>query len=152
MNAVQSVARHDLVGSNIFTQSYRGKVKRVVARDNDFINETWISDRDRFSYEGLNHESRALKPKVKIDGQWQETDWQEALQFAVDGIKNNVKNPDQLGVMASKHSSLEEFYLMQKLARKFGTENIDFRLDQSQLSIGSSLESVSYTHLRAHET
>ena len=141
MNAVQSVARHDLVGSNIFTQSYRGKVKRVVARDNDSINETWISDRDRFSYEGLNHESRALKPKVKIDGQWQETDWQEALQFAVDGIKNNVKNPDQLGVLASKHSSLEEFYLMQKLARKFGTENIDFRLDQSQLSIGCSLES-----------
>ena len=68
MNAVQSVARHDLVGSNIYTQSYRGKVKRVVARDNDSINETWISDRDRFSYEGLNHESRILKPKVKIEG------------------------------------------------------------------------------------
>ena len=141
MNAVQSVARHDLVGSNIYTQSYRGKVKRVVARDNDSINETWISDRDRFSYEGLNHESRALKPKIKVDGEWQDTDWQQALQFAVDGIKNNAINPDQLGVLASKHASLEEFYLMQKLARKFGSENIDFRLDQTQLSIGSSLES-----------
>ena len=141
MNAVQSVARHDLVGSNIYTQSYRGKVKRVVARDNDSINETWISDRDRFSYEGLNHESRALKPKIKVDGEWQETDWQQALQFAVDGIKNNAINPDQLGVLASKHASLEEFYLMQKLARKFGSENIDFRLDQTQLSTGSSLES-----------
>ena len=141
MNAVQSVARHDLVGSNIYTQSYRGKVKRVVARDNDSINETWISDRDRFSYEGLNHESRALKPKIKVDGDWQETDWQQALQFAVDGIKNNAINPDQLGVLASKHVSLEEFYLMQKLARKFGSENIDFRLDQTQLSTGSSLES-----------
>ena len=141
MNAVQSVARHDLVGSNIYTQSYRGKVKRVVARDNDSINETWISDRDRFSYEGLNHESRALKPKIKVDGEWQETDWQQALQFAVDGIKNNAINPDQMGVLASKHASLEEFYLMQKLARKFGSENIDFRLDQTQLSTGSSLES-----------
>ena len=141
MNAVQSVARHDLVGSNIYTQSYRGKVKRVVARDNDSINETWISDRDRFSYEGLNHESRALKPKIKVDGDWQETDWQQALQFAVNGIKNNAINPDQLGVLASKHASLEEFYLMQKLARKFGSENIDFRLDQTQLSTGSSLES-----------
>ena len=141
MNAVQSVARHDLVGSNIYTQSYRGKVKRVVARDNDSINETWISDRDRFSYEGLNHESRALKPKIKVDGEWQDTDWQQALQFAVDGIKNNAINPDQLGVLASKHASLEEFYLMQKLARKFGSENIDFRLDQTQLSTGSSLES-----------
>ena len=142
MNAVPRVARHDLVGSNIFTQAYRGKVKRVVARDNDSVNETWISDRDRFSYEGLNHESRSLKPKIKIEGHWQETDWQEALKFAIDGIKNNVKNPDQLGVLASKHSSLEEFYLMQKLARKFGSENIDFRLDQSQLSKGSSLEST----------
>ena len=141
MNAVQSVARHDLVGSNIYTQSYRGKVKRVVARDNDSINETWISDRDRFSYEGLNHESRALKPKIKVDGEWQETDWQQALQFAVDGIKNNAINPDQMGVLASKHASLEEFYLMQKLARKFGSQNIDFRLDQTQLSTGSSLES-----------
>ena len=141
MNAVQSVARHDLVGSNIYTQTYRGKVKRVVARDNELVNETWISDRDRFSYEGLNHESRALKPKIKIDGQWQESGWQEALQFAVDGIKNNAKKPDQLGVLASKNSSLEEFYLMQKLARQFGSENIDFRLDQSQLSSGSSLES-----------
>jgi NADH-quinone oxidoreductase subunit G len=141
MNAVQSVARHDLVGSNIYTQSYRGKVKRVVARDNDSINETWISDRDRFSYEGLNHESRALKPKIKVDGEWQETDWQQALQFAVNGIKNNAINPDQMGVLASKNTSLEEFYLMQKLARKFGSENIDFRLDQTQLSTGSSLES-----------
>ena len=141
MNAVQSVARHDLVGSNIYTQTYRGKVKRVVARDNELVNETWISDRDRFSYEGLNHEIRALKPKIKIDGQWQESGWQEALQFAVDGIKNNAKKPDQFGVLASKNSSLEEFYLMQKLARQFGSENIDFRLDQSQLSSGSSLES-----------
>ena len=142
MNAVPSVARHDLVGSNIFTQSYRGKVKRVVARDNDLVNETWISDRDRFSYEGLNHKSRSLKPKIKIEDQWQETDWQEALKFAIDGIKNSAKNPDQLGILGSKHSSLEEFYLMQKLSRKFGSENIDFRLDQSQLSKGGSLEST----------
>ena len=142
MNAVQSVARHDLVGSNIYTQSYRGKVKRVVARDNDSINETWISDRDRFSYEGLNHESRALKPKVKIDGLWQETDWQEALKFAIDGIKNNANSSEQFGVLSSKYASLEEFYLLQKLARNFGTENIDFRLDQAQLSNASSLEST----------
>ena len=142
MNAVQSVARHDLVGSNIYTQSYRGKVKRVVARDNDSINETWISDRDRFSYEGLNHESRALKPKVKIDGLWQETDWQEALKFAIDGIKNNSNSSEQFGVLSSKYASLEEFYLLQKLARNFGTENIDFRLDQAQLSNASSLEST----------
>jgi len=142
MNAVQSVARHDLVGSNIFTQSYRGKVKRVVARENDSVNETWISDRDRFSYEGLNHESRALKPKVKVDGEWQEVEWQEALNFALDGIKDNTKNPEQLGVLASKYSSLEEYFLLQKLARSFGSNNIDFRLDQAHLSNGSSIDST----------
>ena len=142
MNAVPSVARHDSVGSNIFTQSYRGKVKRVVARDNDSVNETWISDRDRFSYEGLSHESRVLKPKVKIDGEWQEAEWQEALDFAIDGIKNNAKSSEQLGVLASKYSSLEEYFLMQKLARSFGSENIDFRLDQADLSDGGSLEST----------
>lgn len=142
MNAVPSVARHDSVGSNIFTQSYRGKVKRVVARDNDSVNETWISDRDRFSYEGLSHESRALKPKVKIDGEWQEAEWQEALDFAIEGINNSAKSPEQLGVLASKYSSLEEYFLMQKLARSFGSENIDFRLDQADLSGGGSLEST----------
>ena len=141
MNAVQSVARHDLVGSNIFTQTYRGKVKRVVARDNDSVNETWISDRDRFSYEGLNDDSRALKPKVKKNGEWLEVEWQEALEFAIEGIKNNATRPEQLGVLASKNASLEEYYLMQKLARGFGTENIDFRLDHANLSEGSSMDS-----------
>ena len=142
MNAVESIARHDLVGSNIHTQTYRGKVKRVVARDNESVNETWISDRDRFSYEGLNHESRALKPKIKKNGLWQEVDWQAALEFTVNGLKDHAQSPEQLGVLASKFSSLEEYYLMQKLARGFGTENIDFRLDQANLSSGGSLEST----------
>ena len=135
MNAVQSIARHDLVGSNIFTQTYRGKVKRVVARDNDLVNETWISDRDRFSYEGLNHESRALNPKIKKDNIWQEVSWDDALDFAISGLKDNIKNPNQLGVLASKNATLEEFYLMQKLARSFGSENIDYRLDLSLIHI-----------------
>ena len=141
MNAVQSIARHDLVGSNIFTQTYRGKVKRVVARDNDLVNETWISDRDRFSYEGLNHESRALNPKIKKDNIWQEVSWDDALDFAISGLKDNIKNPNQLGVLASKNATLEEFYLMQKLARSFGSENIDYRLDKADLIISNSIAS-----------
>ena len=141
MNAVQSIARHDLVGSNIFTQTYRGKVKRVVARDNDLVNETWISDRDRFSYEGLNHESRALNPKIKKDNIWQEVSWDDALDFAISGLKDNIKNPNQLGVLASKNATIEEFYLMQKLARSFGSENIDYRLDKADLTISNSIAS-----------
>ena len=139
MNAVETIARHDLIGSNIYTQTYRGKVKRVVARDNELVNETWISDRDRFSYEGLNHESRALHPKIKKNNKWQEASWEVALDFAISGLKKNAQNPNQLGVLASKNSTLEEYYLMQKLARSFGSENIDYRLDKADLSIGSSM-------------
>ncbi|HCJ13382.1 MAG TPA: NADH-quinone oxidoreductase subunit G, partial [Gammaproteobacteria bacterium] len=75
MNAVSNVARHDLVGSNIITQTYKGKVKRIVAKDNESINETWISDRDRFSYEGLSHENRLLSPQIKVEGTWKEVEW-----------------------------------------------------------------------------
>jgi len=139
MNAVETIARHDLVGSNIYTQTYRGRVKRVVARDNELVNETWISDRDRFSYEGLNHESRALHPKIKKNNKWQETSWEVALDFAISGLKKNTQNADQLGVLASKNSTLEEYYLMQKLARGFGSENIDYRLDKADLSIGNTM-------------
>ena len=139
MNAIQSIARHDLVGSNIYTQTYKGKVKRVVARDNEVVNETWISDRDRFSYEGLNHESRALGPKIKKNNEWQDVSWEVALDFAVSGLKENAQMPSQFGVLASKHSTLEEFYLLQKLARSFGSENIDYRLDKADLSIDNSL-------------
>ena len=139
MNAVETIARHDLVGSNIYTQTYRGRVKRVVARDNELVNETWISDRDRFSYEGLNHESRALHPKIKKNHKWQETSWEVALDFAISGLKKNTQNADQLGVLASKNSTLEEYYLMQKLARGFGSENIDYRLDKADLSIGNTM-------------
>ena len=139
MSAVETIARHDLVGSNIYTQTYRGKVKRVVARDNEVVNETWISDRDRFSYEGLNHESRALHPKIKKNNKWQEASWEVALDFAISGLKKNAQNADQLGVLASKNSTLEEYYLMQKLARSFGSENIDYRLDKADLSTGNTM-------------
>ena len=142
MSATETIARHDLVGSNIYTQTYRGKVKRVVARDNELVNETWISDRDRFSYEGLNHDSRVLQPKIKKDGKWQNVSWETALDFAISGLKENALNVNQLGVMASKNSTLEEYYLMQKLARGFGTENIDYRLDLADQRTGVALPST----------
>ena len=142
MSATETIARHDLVGSNIYTQTYRGKVKRVVARDNELVNETWISDRDRFSYEGLNHDSRVLQPKIKKDGKWQNVSWETALDFAISGLKENALNVNQLGVMASKNSTLEEYYLMQKLARGFGTENIDYRLDLADQRTGVAIPST----------
>ena len=144
MNAVSNIARHDLVGSNIYTQTYKGKVKRIVAKDNDSVNETWISDRDRFSYEGLSHENRLLAPQIKVEGTWKEVEWNVALDFAIRGLANNVINThqsDKLGALASNTATLEEFHLLQKILREVGSENIDYRLNVKDLDHAISLES-----------
>ena len=144
MNAVSNVARHDLVGSNIITQTYKGKVKRIVAKDNESINETWISDRDRFSYEGLSHENRLLAPQIKVEGTWKEVEWNVALDFATRGLANNVINThqsDKLGALASNTATLEEFHLLQKILRSVGSENIDHRLNVKDFDNAISLES-----------
>ena len=144
MNAVSNIARHDLVGSNIITQTYKGKVKRIVAKDNESINETWISDRDRFSYEGLSHENRLLSPQIKVEGTWKEVEWNVALDFAIRGLANNVINThqsDKLGALASNTATLEEFHLLQKILRSVGSENIDHRLNVKDFDNAISLES-----------
>ncbi len=82
-----SIAPHDCVGSNIAIHTLRGELIRVVPRDNEEINEIWISDRDRFSYEAVDSDERCLEPMIKQDGVWRETDWQSALQFAADGLR-----------------------------------------------------------------
>ena len=148
MSSVESVARHDLVGSNVFTQTHKGKVKRVVARDNESVNETWISDRDRFSYEGLANDNRALTPKIKVKGEWQEASWEVALEVATSGIKNATEA--SFGALASKNATLEELYLLQKLTRGLGSENLDTRLDVANPSSASALETnVSLAELEA---
>ena len=148
MSSVESVARHDLVGSNVFTQTHKGKVKRVVARDNESVNETWISDRDRFSYEGLANDNRALTPKIKVKGEWQEASWEVALEVATSGIKNATEA--SFGALASKSATLEELYLLQKLTRGLGSENLDTRLDVANPSGASALETnVSLAELEA---
>jgi len=148
MNSIQTIARHDLVGSNIFAQTHKSKVKRVVARDNESINETWISDRDRFSYQGLNSENRALIPKIKVKGEWKDASWSEALDFATNGIKQNAKEGVQFGTLASKTATLEELYLLQKFTRGLGSDNLDYRLDASNPCNAKVLESnISLTEL-----
>ncbi len=144
MNAVSNIARHDLVGSNIYTQTYKGKVKRIVAKDNDNVNETWISDRDRFSYEGLSHANRLLAPQIKVEGTWKEVEWNVALDFVIRGLANNVFNArqaDKLGALASNTATLEEFHLLQKILREVGSDNIDHRLNVKDLNNAIALES-----------
>ena len=109
---------------------------RVLPRDNEAINECWLADRDRFSYEALNSEQRLTMPMIKQDGQWRETDWQTALEYVAHGL-NDIKaqhGADAIGALATPHSTLEELYLLQKLMRGLGCGNVDHRLRQSDFS------------------
>lgn len=131
-----SIAPHDVVGSNITVHSRRDKVLRVVPRENETINESWISDRDRFSYEALNSEQRLHNPMVKNNGKWQETDWETALSYAVDKL-NAIKSEqgvNKIGALVSASATTEELYLAQKLLRGMGSSNIDHRLRQNDFS------------------
>lgn len=135
LNQYPSIAAHDCVGANINVHTRNGIVMRVVPRENADINETWISDRDRYSYEGL-YQDRIIKPRIKIEGKWQETDWETALEYAVNGLQKNVYAHDvgMIGALASPNSTTEEFYLLQKLMRQLGSPHIDHRLRQVDVS------------------
>jgi len=136
LTAHPSIAPHDAVGSNIELHTRRNEVMRVVPRDNEAINESWLSDRDRFSYLGLSHEQRLEKPMIKRNGTWQETDWQTALDVAVKGIQSvaSKNGPEQVGGLLSPGSTVEEAFLFQKLLRGIGSNNIDHRLRQQDFS------------------
>ncbi|RTZ66701.1 MAG: NADH-quinone oxidoreductase subunit G [Aquificaceae bacterium] len=124
-----SIASHDSVGSNIYVHSFRQHVVRTVARENEAVNECWISDRDRFSYEGVNAEDRLLKPMIKQDGVWRDVEWSDALEAVAERIK--ATDISQLGALVSPRATLEEQYLLQKMLRACGVNNIDHRLRQS---------------------
>ena len=131
-----SIAPHDCLGSNIHVHIANNKVMRIVPKDNEAINETWISDRDRFSYEALNSKDRLSRPKVKSGGTWKDSDWESALQATVNGLQSVFKNrgASQVGVLASPTATLEELYLIQKLARSLGIDSIDHRIRQMDFS------------------
>ncbi len=132
----KSVSPHDGLGSNLIVQVKQNTVMRVLPLEKEDINECWLSDKDRFSYEGLNSPDRLTQPMVRKDGQWQETDWQTALEAVAAGLK---AAGNDVGVLASPHSTLEELYLAQKLARALGSEKVDFRLRQSDFSADGKL-------------
>ncbi|HEY2809173.1 MAG TPA: NADH-quinone oxidoreductase subunit NuoG [Steroidobacteraceae bacterium] len=127
MSSTALVSPHDPVGTNVFGHVLRGRLMRVVARENEAINETWIADRDRFSYEGIYSEDRLRQPMVRRGSEWVEVDWESALMAAAEGLKARAAD---LGVLASSSGTLEELYLTQRLARGLGTNNVDHRLRQ----------------------
>src|SRR6202795_1141252 len=132
----RSIAPHDGLGSNLIVQVKNDRVMRVVPQENEAVNDCWLSDRDRFSYEGLNAESRLSQPVVKHEGSWRETDWQTALEYVVSGVQRarEQHGGSGIGALLSPHSTLEELYLAQKLTRGLGSDNIDFRLRQSDFT------------------
>ncbi len=131
-----SIAPHDCVGSNLTLHTRRNRVMRAVPRANEAVNEVWISDRDRFSYLGLNSEQRLLQPLIKVDGEWRESDWNGALERLVKGMKGVLERHDaqQIGALVSPSATLEEMYLLQKLLRGLGSANIDHRLRESDFA------------------
>lgn len=133
MTQHDSIAPHDCLGSNIYLHTRNGTLMRAVPKENESINETWLSDRDRFSYLGLKSDARSSKPQIKRNGQWETVDWETALKFAAEGISRVIKQngPEQMAAFASSSSTLEEMYLLQKLMREIGVQNIDHRLQQT---------------------
>ena len=128
----RTVSPHDALGSNLIVQTKHDVVKRVLPFENEEINECWLSDKDRFSYEALNSDERLSAPMIKQGGEWQRVDWQSALEFVATGLRGIAKDHGgaSIGMLASPHSTLEELYLLQKLARGLESQNVDFRLRQ----------------------
>lgn len=148
----KSVSPHDSTGANLIVQVKNNKVMRVVPLENEEVNECWIADRDRFSYEALNGDDRLSSPMLKQGGQWKTVDWQTALEYVANGLKQ-IKSDHgaaSIGTLVSPHSTLEELYLAGQLMRGLGSENIDYRLRNAEFPaaqgvryLGTSIASLS---------
>lgn len=125
----KSVSPHDSTGANLIVQVKGHKVMRVVPLENEAVNECWIADRDRFSYEAVNSDQRLTQPMIKQGGEWQVVDWNTALGYVADGLKRvkAVFGATGIGALGSAHSTVEELHLLAKLVRGLGSESIDFR-------------------------
>lgn len=140
----KSISPHCGLGSNLIVQVKQNRVMRVLPRDNEAINECWLSDKDRFSYEGLNSEDRLTHPMIKRDGQWIECGWQEALEYTANALKTikHKYGAKSIAALGSAYSTTEELYLLQKLLRTMGSGNIDHRLRQSDFRADQQLQGI----------
>ena len=148
----KSVSPHDSTGANLIVQVKNHQVMRVVPLENDAVNECWIADRDRFSYESLNSDERLTKPMLKQDGQWLEVDWTTALEYVANGLKQ-IKTEfggNAVGALVSPHATVEELSLAGTLMRGLGSDNIDYRLRNAEFGdfegaryLGRSIASLS---------
>ena len=138
----KSVSPHDSTGANLIVQVKNHKVLRVVPFENEEVNECWIADRDRFSYEALNSDERLTRPMLKQGGEWKEVDWQTALEYVANGLRQikNDHGASAIGALVSPHSTLEELFLAGKLVRGLGSENIDYRLRNAEFTAAQGVQ------------
>ncbi|MES2687898.1 MAG: NADH-quinone oxidoreductase subunit NuoG [Pseudomonadota bacterium] len=148
----KSVSPHDSTGANLIVQVKNNQVMRVVPLENEDVNECWIADRDRFSYEALGSDERLKTPMIKQGGEWKAVDWQTALEYVANGLKQIKADHGaaSIGTLASPHSTLEELYLAASLMRGLGSGNIDYRLRNAEFGpqagvrwLGTSIASLS---------
>ena len=132
MVARSTVSPHDCVGSNLYAHVLRGTIKRIVPKTNDAINETWIADRDRFSYEAIYSSDRLQRPRIKENGEWREVDWEDALAAAARALSD--ADAGKVGLIASPAATVEEGHLLSQLADHLDTANIDHRLNRRDVS------------------
>ncbi len=132
----KSVSAHDGLGANLIVQVKNNKVMRVLPLENEAVNECWIADRDRYSYEGLNSAERLQKPMVKQDGKWIETEWAAALDYVSHGLKDIIARDgaDAVAFLATPHSTVEELFLAKKLAAALGVNSTDYRTRRADFS------------------
>ena len=147
----KSIAPHDSSGANLVVQVKSNEVLRVVPLENEEVNECWIADRDRFSYEALNSADRLRTPMIKQGGEWKEVDWQTALEYVANGLNQISKDhgASSIGALVSPHSTLEELHLASTLLRSLGSDNIDYRLRNAEFAkaegvryLGSTIASL----------
>jgi NADH-quinone oxidoreductase subunit G len=133
--ARESIGYHDALGSNLWMHTRRGDVLRTVPRDNESINECWLSDRDRYSHQGLYSDDRAKTPMIRKDGELVETTWEEAISFVAQHLQ---KAGSDVGALVAPLASSEEGYLLGKIVRALGSDNIDHRLRTLDFSDGTA--------------
>lgn len=148
----KSVSPHDSEGANLIVQVKNNKVLRVLPLENDDVNECWLADRDRFSYEALNTGERLTAPMIKQGGEWKAVDWQTALEYVANGLKQIKADhgATAIGALVSPHSTVEELFLAGRVVRGLGSENIDYRLRHAEFAapegvrwLGTSIASLS---------
>ena len=149
----KSISPHDSIGSNVTVQVKNNRVMRVLPRESEEINECWISDKDRFSYEGLNSAERLQKPMIRVDGALREVEWNVALDYVSHALKDVAKTHggEAIAALASPHSTLEELYLLQKLTRGLGSGNVDFRPRRRDFSSDGKLSGAPWLGLKLAE-